>query len=181
MFFRYFFVLHNQMLKPFKGKRPVVAESVYIEESAMVIGDVTIGEDSSVWFNAVVRGDVNYIRIGARSNIQDGSVIHVTHKTHPTVIEDDVTIGHSVTVHGCTIKSRVLIGMGAVILDGAVVESDCVIAAGALVAEGVAIPSGWLAMGLPAKPVRQLTGDEKAMLTKSARNYVGYKNDYMAQ
>ncbi|MFQ5433165.1 MAG: gamma carbonic anhydrase family protein, partial [Nitrospinota bacterium] len=137
------------------------------------------GGDSSVWFNAVVRGDVNYIRIGARSNIQDGCVVHVTHKTHPTVIEDDVTIGHSVTVHGCTIKSRVLVGMGAVILDGAVVESDCVIAAGALVAEGVIIPSGWLAMGLPAKPVRELTGDEKAMLIKSAQNYIGYKNDYM--
>lgn len=167
------------MLKPFKGKRPVVAESAYIEESAKVIGDVTIGGDSSVWFNAVVRGDVNHIRIGARSNIQDGSIVHVTHKTHATLIGDDVTIGHSVTVHGCTIKSRALIGMGAVILDGAVVESDCVIAAGALVAEGVVIPSGWLAMGLPAKPVRELTEDEKAMLIESARNYVGYKNDYM--
>lgn len=158
-----------------------MAESAYIEESAQVIGDVTIGEDSSVWFNGVVRGDVNHIRIGARSNIQDGSVVHVTHKTHPTVIEDDVTIGHSVTVHGCTIKSRVLIGMGAIILDGAIVEPDCVIAAGALVAEGVTIPSGWLAMGLPAKPVRELTDDEKAMLIKSAQNYVGYKNDYMDQ
>lgn len=169
------------MLKSFKGKRPLLAESVYIEESAQVIGDVTIGVDSSVWFNAVVRGDVNYIRIGERSNIQDASVVHVTHKTHPTVIEDDVTIGHSVTIHGCTIRSRVLIGMGAVILDGAIVEPDCVIAAGALVAEGVTIPSGWLAMGLPAKPVRELTDDEKAMLIKSARNYVGYKNDYMEQ
>ena len=167
------------MLKPFKGKLPAVAVSAYIEESAQVIGDVTIGEDSSVWFNSVVRGDVNHIRIGARSNIQDGSVVHVTHKTHPTIIEDDVTIGHTVTVHGCTIKSRVLIGMGAIILDGAVIESDCVIAAGALVAEGVTIPSGWLAMGLPAKPVRELTDDEKAMLLKSAQNYVGYKNDYM--
>ena len=167
------------MLKPFKGKSPVVADSAYIEESAQVIGDVTIGEDSSVWFNGVVRGDVNHIRIGARSNIQDGSVVHVTYKTHPTVIGDDVTIGHSVTIHGCTIKSRVLIGMGAIILDGAIVESDCVIAAGALVAEGVTIPSGWLAMGLPAKPVRELTDDEKAMLIQSARNYVGYKNDYM--
>ena len=169
------------MLKSFNGKRPLLAESVYIEESAQVIGDVTIGVDSSVWFNAVVRGDVNYIRIGERSNIQDASVVHVTHKTHPTVIEDDVTIGHSVTIHGCTIRSRVLIGMGAVILDGAIVEPDCVIAAGALVAEGVTIPSGWLAMGLPAKPVRELTDDEKAMLIKSARNYVGYKNDYMEQ
>ena len=169
------------MLKSFKGKRPLLAESVYIEESAQVIGDVTIGVDSSVWFNAVVRGDVNYIRIGERSNIQDASVVHVTHKTHPTVIEDDVTVGHSVTIHGCTIRSRVLIGMGAVILDGAIVEPDCVIAAGALVAEGVTIPSGWLAMGLPAKPVRELTDDEKAMLIKSARNYVGYKNDYMEQ
>jgi carbonic anhydrase/acetyltransferase-like protein (isoleucine patch superfamily) len=166
------------MLKPYMDKRPVVAESAFVEESAQVIGDVTIGEESSIWFNVVVRGDVNYIRIGDRSNIQDASVVHVTYKTHPTIIEDDVTIGHSVTVHGCTIRSRALIGMGAVILDGAVVESDCIIAAGALITEGITIPSGWLAMGVPAKPVRELTEDERAMLLQSARNYIGYMNSY---
>ena len=158
---------------------PKIAKSAFIEESAQVIGDVVIGDDSSVWLNAVVRGDVNYIRIGARTSVQDGTIVHVTHETHPTVIGDDVTIGHSVTVHGCTIKSRVLIGMGAVILDGAVVESDCVVGAGALVTEGKVIPSGWLAIGSPAKPVRELTDDERAMLIQSAKNYISYKNDYI--
>lgn len=166
------------MLKPFRGIMPAIAPSAFIEDSAQVIGDVVIGRDSSIWFNAVIRGDVNYIRIGDRTNIQDGSIVHVTHKTHPTVLEDDVTVGHSVTLHGCTIRSRVLIGMGAVILDGAVVESNCVIGAGALVTEGKTIPSGWLAIGSPAKPVRQLTPDEKKRLLVSAQNYVGYKKDY---
>ena len=167
------------MLKPYMGKLPTVAKSAFVEESAQVIGDVEIGEDSSVWFNAVVRGDVNYIRIGDRTNIQDASVVHVTYKTHPTVIEDDVTIGHSVTIHGCTVRSRTLIGMGAVILDGATIESDCIIAAGALVTEGKKIPSGSLAIGAPAKPVRELTEEERAMLLKSARNYIDYKNSYL--
>jgi len=166
------------MLKPYRGIVPTVAPSAFIEESARVIGDVTIGEDSSVWFNAVIRGDVNHIRIGNRTNIQDGSIVHVTHKTWPTVLEDDITVGHSVTLHGCTIRSRVLIGMGAIILDGAEVESDCVIGAGALVTEGKKIPSGWLAIGSPAKPVRQLTDEERAKLLVSAQNYVNYKNDY---
>lgn len=167
------------MLKPYMGKLPTVAKSAFVEESAQVIGDVEIGEDSSVWFNAVVRGDVNYIRIGDRTNIQDASVVHVTYKTHPTVIGADVTIGHSVTIHGCTIRSRTLIGMGAVILDGATIESDCIIAAGALVTEGKIIPSGSLAIGVPAKPVRELTEEERAMLLKSARNYIDYKNNYL--
>ena len=167
------------MLKPYMGKLPAIAKSAFVEESAQVIGDVEIGEDSSVWFNAVVRGDVNYIRIGDRTNIQDASVVHVTYKTHPTVIGDDVTIGHSVTIHGCTVRSRTLIGMGAVILDGATIESDCIIAAGALVTEGKKIPSGSLAIGVPAKPVRELTEEERAMLLKSARNYIDYKNNYL--
>ncbi|HJP19446.1 MAG TPA: gamma carbonic anhydrase family protein [Nitrospinota bacterium] len=167
------------MLKPYKNKWPNVSSSAFIENSARVIGDVTIGEESSVWFNAIVRGDVNYIRIGNRTNIQDASVIHVTHDTHPTILEDDITVGHSVTIHGCTIKSRVLIGMGAIILDGAVVESDSIVAAGALVTEGKEIPSGWMAMGVPAKPVRELTGQERASLLEHAQNYIRYKNEYM--
>lgn len=160
------------------GKLPRLAESVYIEDSAQIIGDVTAGNDSSIWFNAVVRGDVNYIRMGKRTNIQDMSVVHVTHDTCPTILEDDITVGHSVTLHGCTIKSRVLIGMGAVVLDGAEVESDCVVGAGALVTEGKRIPSGWLAIGVPAKPVRELTEKERAMLLESASNYIDYKNIY---
>ncbi|MBI3794814.1 MAG: gamma carbonic anhydrase family protein [Nitrospinae bacterium] len=169
------------MLKPYMGVSPTVAPTAFIEDSAQVIGDVVIGEDSSVWFNAVVRGDVNYIRIGDRTNVQDGSVIHVTHDTHPTVLEDDVTVGHMVTLHGCTIRSRVLIGMGAIILDGAEVESDCVIGAGALVTEGKKIPSGWLAIGSPAKPVRQLTEDERQQLLYSSGNYVKYKARYQGR
>ncbi len=160
---------------------PKVASSAFVEESAQVVGHVEIGEDSSVWFNAVVRGDVNYVRIGARTNIQDGSVLHVTHDTHPTVLEDDVTVGHIVTLHGCTIRSRVLVGMGAIILDGAEVGPDCVIGAGALVTEGKKIPSGWLALGAPARPVRELTPDERAMLLRASENYVKYKNTYLGR
>lgn len=167
------------MLKSYKGKLPIVSPTSFIENSAQVIGDVTIGEESSVWFNVVVRGDVNYIRIGNRTNIQDASVIHVTHDTHPTVLEDEITVGHSVTIHGCTIRSRVLIAIGAIILDGAEVESDCIIAAGSLVPEGKIIPSGWLAMGAPAKPVRKLTKEERARLLEYAQNYVNYKNEYI--
>lgn len=169
------------MLKSYRGMSPKIAPSAYIEDSAQIIGDVEIGEESSVWFNAVVRGDVNYIRIGARTNIQDGSVVHVTHDTHPTVLEDDITVGHSVTLHGCTIRSRVLIGMGAIILDGAEIGSDCVIGAGALVTEGKKIPSGWLAIGSPAKPVRELTQEERGKLLKSAMNYINYKNSYLGR
>lgn len=167
------------MLKDYKGQWPKIAPSAFIEDSAQIVGDVEIGEDSSVWFNAVVRGDVNYIRIGDRTNIQDGSIVHVTHKTFPTLLEDDITVGHSVTLHGCVIRSRVLIGMGAIILDGAEVGSDCIIGAGALVTEGKKIPSGWLAIGSPAKPVRELTEKERKGLLESANNYVGYKNDYL--
>ncbi len=167
------------MLKPYKNKWPKVSPAAFIENSAQIIGDVTIGEESSVWFNAIVRGDVNYIRIGSRTNIQDATVIHVTHDTHPTILEDDITVGHSATIHGCTIKSRVLIGMGAIILDGAEVESDCIIAAGALVTEGKKIPSGWMAMGVPAKPVRELTKQERVSLLEHAQNYIKYKNIYI--
>ena len=167
------------MLKPYKNKWPDIASTAFIEDSAIVIGDVKIGEDSSAWFNAIVRGDVNYIRIGNRTNIQDASVIHVTHDTHPTILEDDITVGHSVTIHGCTIRSRVLIGMGAIVLDGVEVESDCIVAAGAIVTEGKKIPSGWMAMGIPAKPVRELTEKERDSLLEHSQNYIKYKNEYI--
>jgi carbonic anhydrase/acetyltransferase-like protein (isoleucine patch superfamily) len=166
------------MLHPFKGHLPTVAESAYIVASAQVIGEVTIGEESSLWFYVVVRGDVNRIDIGARTNIQDGSVVHVTHKKHPTQIGDDVTVGHNVTLHGCQVGNRCLIGMGAVVMDGAVIEDDAMIAAGALVAPGTRVQSKTLYAGIPAKFKRKLTNDEIAGLKQSAQNYLGYVEDY---
>ncbi len=166
------------MILPYKGISPRIHPTVFTVETAQIIGDVEIGEDSSVWFNTVVRGDVNYITIGRRTNVQDNSVLHVTHDTHPLVIGDDVTIGHNVTLHGCTVKGRSLIGMGAVILDGAVVEEDTVIGAGALVTENMVVPSGSLVLGVPGKVRRELTSEERGELLQSARNYIEYSNSY---
>lgn len=166
------------MLRPYRGRLPVVHPTAYVDASAQVIGDVDIGADSSVWMNAVVRGDVNTIRIGDRSNIQDGTVVHVMHETHPTRIGDDVTIGHAAVVHGCTIGNRVLIGMGATILNGAVVGEDSIVAAGSLVTEGAVIPPRSLVMGSPAKVRRTLSDDDVASILEYAANYVRYKKDY---
>ncbi|MEK6714378.1 MAG: gamma carbonic anhydrase family protein, partial [Nitrospirota bacterium] len=154
----------------YKGIYPKLHQTVFIVESAIIIGDVEIGEYSSVWFNAVIRGDVNYIRIGYRTNIQDLCMLHVTKDTHPLILGNEITVGHSVTLHGCTIKDRCLIGMGATILDGAVVGEDCIIGAGALVTEGSVIPPGTLAIGFPAKPKRDLTDAERARIKQSAQN-----------
>ena len=162
----------------YKGIYPRLHQSVFIVESAIIIGDVEIGEYSSVWFNAVIRGDVNYIRIGYRTNIQDLCMLHVTKDTHPLILGNEITVGHSVTLHGCTIKDRCLIGMGATILDAAVVGEDCIIGAGALVTEGSVIPPGTLAMGVPAKPRRDLTYAERAMIKQSAQNYIDYARTY---
>ena len=166
------------MLRPYRGRLPVVHPTAYVDASAQVIGDVDIGADSSVWMNAVVRGDVNTIRIGDRSNIQDGTVVHVMHETHPTRIGDDVTIGHAAVVHGCTIGNRVLIGMGATILNGAVVGEDSIVAAGSLVTEGAVIPPRSLVMGSPAKVRRTLSDEDVASILEYAANYVSYKKDY---
>lgn len=168
----------ENMIKPFKGILPKIHETVFIEESAQIIGDVEIGEHSSVWFNAVVRGDVNYIRIGKKTNIQDGSLLHVTNKTYPLFLEDEITIGHGVTLHGCRIRSRCLIGMGAIVLDGAEVEEYSIIAAGSVVTEKSIIPSGWLSLGIPAKPKRKLTKEEQDKMLQYAENYVRYMKDY---
>lgn len=167
------------MIKSYKGMHPDIDASAYIDQSAHIIGDVNIGSESSVWFNATVRGDVNYIRIGARTNIQDGSVLHVTKDTHPLILGDDITIGHCVTLHGCHIEGPALIGIGAIILDGAHIEPNVVVAAGALVTEGMRVKSGTLAMGAPAKPKRPLTTGQTDWLKQSALNYVGYRLDYM--
>ena len=167
------------MLRPFRGRLPVVHASVYVDPSAQVIGDVEIGAESSVWMNAVVRGDVNYIRIGARSNVQDGTIIHVMHDTHPTIIGDDVTLGHGVIAHGCTIRNRVLIGMGAVLLNGAEIGEDSVVAAGSLVTEGARVPPRSLVMGSPAKVKRALDARQIASILEYASNYVRYRLNYM--
>jgi carbonic anhydrase/acetyltransferase-like protein (isoleucine patch superfamily) len=168
------------MLRPYRGTMPTVHETAYIDESAQVIGDVVIGEASSVWMLVVIRGDVHKIRIGARSNVQDGTVIHVMRDTHPTHIGDEVTIGHGAIVHGCTIEDRCLIGMGAVILNGATVGHDSIIAAGTLLVEEAVIPPRSLVMGSPGKVRRQLTDADVASILEYANRYVGYRLDYMS-
>ena len=157
---------------------PAVHRTAFVDASAHVIGDVEIGEDSSVWMNVVIRGDVNSIRIGRRSNVQDGTVVHVMQDTHPTVIGDNVTIGHSAIAHGCTIADRVLIGMGAILLNGVRVGEDSIVAAGTLVAERTIIPPRSLVMGSPGKVRRSLTDAEIASIQEYADNYVRYKKDY---
>ncbi len=167
------------MIKAYKGVTPAIASTAFIEDTAVIVGDVVIEADSSVWFHSVVRGDVNYIRIGRRTNVQDLSLLHVTHDTHPLIIGDDVTIGHHVVLHGCTIQNRVLVGMGAVLMDGVVVGDDCLIGAGALVTEHTKIPPGSLVVGSPARVKRPLRDTELAWLKESAQNYVRYALDYM--
>lgn len=167
------------MLLPCRGMRPQIDPSAFVEESARVIGDVVIGADSSVWFNVVIRGDIHFIRIGSRTNIQDGTVIHVSRDTHPTIIGDEVTIGHNVTLHGCTVGDRCLVGMGSVVLDGAVLGEESIIAAGSVVAPGTVVPPRTLAVGSPARPKRELTRDELRQLPQSAANYVQYKHGYL--
>jgi carbonic anhydrase/acetyltransferase-like protein (isoleucine patch superfamily) len=166
------------MLRPYRGRLPQVHATAFVDASAQVIGDVEIGAESSVWMNVVIRGDVNTIRIGARSNVQDGTIVHVMNETHPTGIGDEVTIGHGAIVHGCTIASRVLIGMGAILLNGVSVGEDSIVAAGSLVPEGTTIPPGSLVMGSPAKVRRTLTDEEVASILEYAANYVRYKEDY---
>lgn len=172
-------------IRPYKGLIPQIAPSAYVDESAVVIGDVMIGADSSIWPLCSVRGDTNFIRLGARSNLQDGSVIHVTHRHsaapegHPVIIGDEVTIGHKVLVHGCTIADRVLIGMGSTLMDGARVGSEVLLAAGSLVTEGQELEGGYLWMGRPARRVRAITDEERKWFSYVARHYVALKNDYL--
>src|SRR5512145_1325754 len=163
---------------PYDGKAPRIAPSAFLAEGTVVAGDVEIGEDSSVWFGTVIRGDVNTVRIGARTNVQDQSLVHVTGGTHPTVIGDDVTVGHRAVLHGCTIHDRCLVGIGAIVLDGAVVGPDAMVGAGALVPPGMVVPPGKLVLGAPAKVKRDLTPDEIAALRTSAERYAGYAAKY---
>lgn len=168
------------MIIPFNSIEPTIHGSAFVADDAVVIGDVHIGEDSSVWFGSVVRGDMNFIRIGARTNIQDITVVHVTSNTHPTILEDEITVGHRVVLHGCHVESGCLIGIGAILLDGVRVGRNSLVAAGSLLTPGTQIPPRSLVMGSPAKVKRELTDDELAHLDQSWRNYVELKNNYLA-
>ncbi len=168
------------MILPHHGKWPQIHETAWIAPSADVIGEVEIGELSSVWFQVVIRGDVHWIKIGKRTNVQDHSMLHVTRKKSPLTIGDDVTIGHRVTLHGCTIGNRVLLGMGAIVLDDAQVGDDCIVGAGALVTKGTIVPNGSLVIGAPAKVARPLKPEELAFLKQSAENYVGDSREYQS-
>ena len=167
------------MLKSYKGLKPKVAETAFIEGSAAVIGDVEIGEHSSVWFNCVLRGDVFYIRIGHHTNIQDGTIIHVTSGEFPTIIGNHVTVGHGVILHGCQVRDHSLIGIGSIILDEAVVGEESLIAAGSLVTPGTVIPPRSLVMGSPAKVRRAMTDEEVARINENWQHYVELKDVYL--
>lgn len=166
------------MIYEFLKSSPQFDETVFVAPSADIIGDVTIGKESSIWFNVTIRGDVNYIQIGDKSNVQDNVCIHVMNQTGPTIIGDEVTIGHGAIVHGCTVHDRVLIGMNVTILDKAVVKSDVIIAAGSLVPPGKTLESGYMYMGSPAKQTRKLTEEELASIPKYATNYIKYSRAY---
>lgn len=167
------------MIRTFQGIKPSIPTSCFVEETGIVIGDVVLGEHCSVWFHAVIRGDVHHIRIGDRTNVQDLCVLHVTHDIHPLIIGNEVTIGHGVILHGCTIKDRVLIGMGAIVMDGAVVGEDSVIGAGALVVEGMIVPPKSLIIGSPGRVRRAVSEAELTWIKESAENYVQYAGQYL--
>lgn len=168
------------LVLPYRGRMPSIADGVFIAANASVIGDTEIGPGASVWFAATVRGDVQSIRIGARTNIQDGAVVHVTRETGPTRIGDDVTIGHAAILHACTLEDLCLIGMGACLLDGVVVERGAMVAAGALVTPGKRVPSGQLWAGRPAKPMRELREQEIDDIAESAAHYGSLAAEYLA-
>ncbi len=167
------------MIRDHRGRRPRLGSGVFVDDSAQVIGDVEIGDESSVWMCTVIRGDVNWIRIGRRSNVQDGTIVHVMTKTHPTSIGDNVTIGHGAIIHGCTIEDQCLIGMGAILLNGARVGTGSIVAAGTLLVEGATIPPRSLVMGSPGKVKRALTDAEVLDIQAYADRYVSYRLDYM--
>ncbi len=169
------------IVRPYEGKEPRFGARVFVAENAAVIGDVVLGDDCSVWFAATIRGDVNAIRIGARTNIQDNCTIHVTHDQWPTIVGEEVTIGHGAIVHGCTVENGALIGMGSRVLDGAVIGESALVGAGALVPEGMRVPPRTLVVGVPARVKRPLTDDELEHLEQSWKNYVAYKEKYLSQ
>lgn len=163
------------IIKTVKGKSPNIPSDCFVAENAAIIGDVTIGEKCSVWFNAVIRGDVHYIKIGNKVNIQDGAVIHCTYQKHPTIIGNNVSIGHNAIVHGCTVKDNVLIGMGAIVMDNCVIESNSIIAAGAVITQNTVVESGCIYAGVPAKKVKDINqSDFAGEIERISNNYVMY-------
>ena len=177
----------STVLRPYKDLFPTIGQRVMVDPTSVVVGDVRMAEDVSIWPLVVIRGDVNYVEIGARTNIQDGSVLHVTHKSsynpegNPLLIGEDVTVGHKVMLHGCTIGHRVLVGMGSIVLDGAVIEDEVMIGAGSLVPQNKRLESGYLYLGSPVKQIRPLTEAEIEGLKYSANNYLKWKDEYLTQ
>jgi carbonic anhydrase/acetyltransferase-like protein (isoleucine patch superfamily) len=169
------------MIQSFKSKRPIIHDTAYIAYNADVIGDVEIAEDASVWFGSILRGDVNYIRVGARTNIQDQTIIHVSSKGLPTILEENITVGHRVTLHACHVESGCLIGMGAILMDGVRVGKNSLVAAGSLLTPGTEVPPNSLVLGSPGRVKRELTEQELADLDHSWRNYVALKDEYLRQ
>lgn len=174
-------------IRKYQGISPQLGARVFVDRSSVVIGDVELGEDSSVWPFALIRGDMHRIRIGARTSVQDGSVLHITHAGpfnpdgYPLLIGDEVTIGHKVTLHGCTLGNRILVGMGSIVMDGAVVQDEVIIGAGSLVPPGKVLESGYLYVGSPVKQARALTEKERAFFSYSAANYVKLKDLHLAE
>jgi carbonic anhydrase/acetyltransferase-like protein (isoleucine patch superfamily) len=166
------------MIKSFKGIEPIIHETAYVSVGCFIVGDVEIGEDASVWFGSVLRGDVNYIRIGARTNIQDQTIIHVSSKGLPTIVDQEVTVGHRVTLHACHVERGCLIGIGAILMDGVRVGANSIVGAGTLLPPGKQIPPRSLVIGSPGRVKRELTDDELASLEQSWRNYVELKDQY---
>ncbi len=164
------------LILPVLDKSPLIAEECFLAPNSTIVGDVEIGHHCSVWFNAVIRGDVNYIRIGNYTNIQDGAVIHCTYKKYGTSIGDYVNVGHQAMVHGCIVEDHVLIGMGAIVMDNAIIESNVIIAAGAVVLENMRCESGFLYAGVPAKKIKALTEEQKELLQQLPHNYVLYSS-----
>ena len=169
------------MIRSFKGVRPTIPASCYVDESAQIIGDVVLGENASIWMNAVLRGDVHEIRVGAHSNIQDNSVLHGMKQQYGVYVGEYVTVGHSVTLHGCVIEDRCLIGMGSVILNGAQIGAGSIIAAGTLIPEKTVVEPGSLWVGSPGKFRRKLDEKDQEMILRYANNYLGYKESYLKE
>ncbi len=169
------------MIQSYRDKTPEIHESAFVADNATVVGDVIIGPDASVWFGSVLRGDVHFIRIGARTNVQDLTVMHVNQGKSPTILDEDVTVGHRAILHGCHVKRGSLIGMGAVLLDDVVVEEGSLVAAGSVVSPGTVVPAGKLVRGIPARVVRDLTEEEILSIRRSVESYCGLKNDYLGE
>ena len=164
-------------IRAIQGTQPAIDPAAFVEQSAQVIGEVTLGPESSIWFNTVVRGDVNLVRVGARTNVQDLCCLHVTHE-HSLTVGDRVTVGHGVTLHGCVVGDDCLVGIGAIVLDGATIGAGCLIAAGSLVTPGTQVPAGSLVMGSPARVKRPVSAEERALIEASAKSYVRYAQQY---